>query len=474
MKIPLVISLCFLMSIGSLTSFAQSLTQEQISSIENAIEEEMKTARTPGVELAIIKDNDVVFERSFGLSNLLTKVAVTDTTIFQIASVTKIFTALTILTELNNANIGLYEPVGKIVKGLSPKVSSITFHQLLSHTSGIIDYEDRTDLSTVPDFFQKAGDSVLFTEPGKVFSYSNTGYALLSMAIEQLAGKPYAEAVENAVIKPLKLKNTTFDFYKVACRSFSAGHYYNSRIQIIMPSINNYEMPLLQSAGGLFSNIQDLERLALCLLNNGKVDDEQVFESDIIEKMQLRHAEDFMASAPSYFGFLNYPNNAYGYGIFMFDYGDLHFVGNAGAGTNMTYLLVEPETKFAMILSSNLAWDILVNSFKKIWEVVLGEQEPMNSDIEVDRNEWREITGEYYLPAIDKNRIRSVNISENENKLYINFDGRGKVLLEQIGEMAYSYSTPGFRLPIEISFYRDDSNRVAYLRNIWRTWLKIE
>lgn len=474
MKNILIFSLIIFVSIYSNILNAQTLTPQQITAIEKAITDEMKTSGTPGTALAIINDNKVVYEKSFGLANSQTNTEMADTSIFQIASVTKIFTALTLLTELKNANIGINEPVSKVIKGLSPRLSSVTFHQLLTHTSGMIDYTNESDKTGVYDFFKNVGDTILFTEPGKVFSYSNIGYALTGLVIEQLTGKSYSEAVENAIIKPLRLKSTTFDFFKVACKSFSAGHYYNNSKGMLMPSINHYEVPLLQAAGGIFSNIQDLERLALCLMNNGELNGIQIFDSNVIEQMSFPHAENFMASAPSYFGFLNYPNNAYGYGLFMFNYGSLNFIGNAGAGTQMTYLLYEPEAKFSMIIISNKGMDILIDSFKKIWEIVLEEKAPTPINLKNNKKEWKEISGKYRLPTLNKNNIRSVEISEKENKLYINFNGTGDVEFEQIGQMVYRYSTPFFRFPIEISFYRDESKKVAYLRNIWRTWVKIE
>ena len=473
MKNLLITILIVLLCIDFNVLDAQTLTQTQITAIENAITEEMKVAGIPGVALAIVNDNQVVFEKSFGLANSQTKIGMTDSSIFQIASVTKIFTALTILTELGDANIGVHEPVGLVIKGLSPGLSSVTFHQLLTHTSGMIDYTNESDKTEVYDFFKNIGDTILFIEPDKVFSYSNIGYALLGLAIEQLTGKSYPDAVNKAVIKPLKLNNTTFDFLKVATKSFSAGHYYDNSKRMFMPIINHYEVPLLQAAGGIFSNLQDLERLTLCLMNKGEIDGEQVFESDIIELMSISHAEDFMASA-SYYGFMSYPNNAYGYGLFMFDYGNFRFIGNGGAGTQMTYLIFEPEAKFIMIIISNKAWDLLISSFKKIWQVVLEEMESVPIDYEIDKKEWKEIAGKYTLPVINKNGLRSVEISEKENKLYINFDGSGDIEFEQIGLMAYRYSTPYLRFPIEISFYREELEKVAYLRNIWRTWVKTE
>jgi CubicO group peptidase (beta-lactamase class C family) len=472
MKVAIIIFFFFI-DFGLLN--AQSLTQQQKSSIESAVIDEMKTAMTPGTALAIINNNRVVYEKSFGLANLQTKTEMTDTTIFQIASVTKIFTALTLLTELKKANISLNESIGNVIKGLTPVLSSITFHQLLTHTSGMIDYSPNTSEYNISvfDFLKKHGDSILFKEPGKVFSYSNTGYAILGLLIEQLTGKSYPEAVNNAVIIPLKLHHTTFDFLQVACKSFSAGHYYDYSRGLVVPAINHYEIPLLQAAGGLFSNIRDIERLALCLMNKGELDGKQIFESEIIEKMFFRHVENFTTSS-SYYGFMSYPNNAYGYGLFIFDYGSLHFTGNGGAGTQMTYFVFEPQNKFALIIISNISWDFLITSFKKIFEVVLGEKEPSTLAYKGSKDELKEIIGKYILPTLNKNTLSVAVISEKDNKTYINFDNSGDIALEQIDKAAFKYSISSFRFPIEISFYRDDSMKIAYMRNIWRSWIKIE
>ena len=143
---------------------AQTLTQTQITAIENTITEEMKVTGVPGVALAIINDNQVVYEKSFGLANSQTKIEMTDSTIFQIASVTKTFTALTILKELKEANIGVHEPIRTVITGLSPGLSSITFHQLLSHKGGLIEYTNESDRTDIYEFFKNIGDSILFIE----------------------------------------------------------------------------------------------------------------------------------------------------------------------------------------------------------------------------------------------------------------------------------------------------------------------
>ncbi len=470
MKYLQIILIITMFCIAGTSLNAQTLSQEQVNGIENAIADEMKITNVPGAALAIIKDNQVVFEKGFGLANTVTKLPMTDTTIFQIASVTKTFTALTILKELKNADIGVHEPISTVIKGLSPGLSSITFHQLLSHKGGLIEYTNESDRTDIQEFFFNIRDSVLFIEPGRVFSYSNLGYALLDLAIQKLSGMTYTEAVERNVIKPLKLKNTGYDLYKVASKLFSSGHIWLKGT--LTPIINDFDAPLWRASGGLFSNLQDLERLALCFMNDGMLEGEQVFDPDIIEQMCQPYSKDFMASESSFVIHSNYPDNAYGYGIIMYKYGRHKFIMNAGAGNHLTYFIYDPEAKFSMIMHSNLAWHGLYDSFLKIFEVVLEQQNPSNNDIEVNKKEWKEIIGTYYRPAIRTNQFSTIIISQRDEKLYINFNKSGETELEQIGELTYRYSSPFLRYPMAISFQKDESNKVAYLLNVWRAYLK--
>lgn len=451
---------------------AQTLSKEQIKAIEKVITEEKNIAGVPGVAVGIIYDNQVVFEKGFGLTNNQTKIAMTDSTIFQVASVTKTFTALTILKELKDVNIGVHEPVGEVIKGLSPVVSSITFHQLLTHTGGLIDYTNYNDKTDIFEFFKDIGDSILFIEPGKVFSYSNTGYALLDLAIEQLSGMTYPEAVTKDVIKPLKLHNTGFDLYEVAAKSFSAGHVL--RRKLLVPEMYQCEKPLVRAAGGIFSNIQDLERLALCLMNDGIFEGLQVFDPEIIEQMCQPYAREFQASASSYFGPANAPNSAYGRGVWMFDYGNQRIIATAGGGTQLTFLLYAPDANFSLILASNHSSEILFDSFNKIIEIVLEEKIPSSNDFKSNEEERNDIIGRYCKPEIRTKELKYIEILEKNETLYINFNGTGDIELEQIGQLTYRFSFPNSRLPMAMNFQRDESNKVAYLKYYWRTWLKTE
>jgi len=470
-KLHVTIVLAFLSITGNLSN-AQNLTQKQISEIENTINKEMKITGVPGVALAIINDNHVVLERGFEFAKTLTDLPMSESTIFQIASVTKTFTALTVLIELKNAKINVHQSIGTVVKGLSPGLSSITFHQLLSHKGGLIEYTNESDRTDIYDFFKNIGDSIMFIDPGRVFSYSNMGYALLDLAIQRLSGLTYPEVVDRDVFVPLKLKNTGFDLYEFASKSFTTGHIWSDGK--LTPKISHFDLPLLRAAGGLFSNLQDLERLALCFMNNGILEGEQVIDPAIIEQMCQPYSKDFMASGSSYVVHYNWTDNAYGYGIWMFNYGEHRFLVSAGGGNHLTYFIYNPEAKFSMIMHSNLAWQVLYDSFIKIFEVVLGQENPSKNDFEINNTDWKEITGNYYLPAIRTNQFSKINISERDEKLYINFNNSGDAELEQIGNLTYKYSSPYLRYPAAINFQKDESGNIAYLLYVWRAYLKKE
>jgi len=467
------ILLLFLISFGTIVLRSQSLTTRQVSSIETSLLKEMKEARIPGIALAIINNNKIVYEKYFGVTNSVTETPLTDSTIFQVASITKIFTSLALLTELKKAKISVNEPIGDLIKGLSTKLSQLTYHQLLTHTSGLIDYvpssvDSKIDAYT---FFKIHGDSLLFAEPKTIFSYSNTGYALVGLALETLCKKKYTVVIQDIIINPLKLTSTTFDFNEVTQKSYSFGHIYDSDLKKMLPSLNNFEPHVIQPAAGIFSTIRDLEKLALCLMNDGESDGKMVFDKEIIEKMSTRYAINFAVTGPSY-EFQIYPDNAYGYGLVMYSYGRLRLSGHIGSGSQLTYFMYEPKRKFALIMISNRQADYPINTIKEIFKLVLNEKGSQLKMPFENKSEWAEITGNYVLHTLEPKNENSLEISETEGMLYIRFINKEKVVMQQIGYLTYQFPESTLRFPFKIAFYPDKSGKVKYLRYQWRTWEK--
>lgn len=109
------------------------------STLEKVALEELREKNTPGAAVAIVSGDRIIYAKGLGVSNIETVAPVTPDLLFRIASTTKMFTAALLVSLAEEGRLNLNEPIGKYVKGLSPKLSRITSHQLLSHTAGLID-----------------------------------------------------------------------------------------------------------------------------------------------------------------------------------------------------------------------------------------------------------------------------------------------------------------------------------------------
>ncbi|HHM23933.1 MAG TPA: class A beta-lactamase-related serine hydrolase [Bacteroidetes bacterium] len=172
------------------------------------------TGDVPGASVLIIHDGVHEFVGSYGLADLEKKTPVTAMTNFRLASVTKQFTAMCILQLMEQGKLSLDMTLKDIFPEFPEYGRSITVWNLLTHTSGLIDYEDLIpDTATVQvldrDVLQMMmqQDSTYFP-PGTQFRYSNTGYAVLAMVVEKVSGQSFPDYLEQHIFKPLHMNNT--------------------------------------------------------------------------------------------------------------------------------------------------------------------------------------------------------------------------------------------------------------------------
>lgn len=120
--------------------FAQQ-SRRDFALLENAALDELRESNTPGAAVAVVSGNRIVYVKGLGVSNVETGTPVAPEMLFRIGSVTKMFTAALLASLAEDGKLKLDEPIGKYVRGLSPKLSQVTSHQLLSGTAGLIDGE---------------------------------------------------------------------------------------------------------------------------------------------------------------------------------------------------------------------------------------------------------------------------------------------------------------------------------------------
>ena len=168
----------------------------------------------PGAALLVVQDGRAVVRRGYGQADLEARAPVTPATNFRLASVTKQFTAAAVLLLVEDGRLGLDDPVRRWLPSLPPEADAITIRHLLTHTSGLIDYED---LMT-PDATAQVHDAdvlaLLEGEPrgyfpaGTGYRYSNSGYALLALVVERASGAPFAEFLRERIFAPLAMSGT--------------------------------------------------------------------------------------------------------------------------------------------------------------------------------------------------------------------------------------------------------------------------
>lgn len=161
----------------------------------------------------------VIYHRAFGLANREWKIRHSTDSAFRVASLTKQFTATMVLQLAEQGKLRLDDPIGQYVPELKPEIGQrVTLHQLLNHTSGIVDY------ANFPGFWaNRLGEKVpkadflaimnrpLEFEPGSQGHYSSSNYTLLGWVIEKQAGQPYGAALEDMILRPLGMARSAYD-----------------------------------------------------------------------------------------------------------------------------------------------------------------------------------------------------------------------------------------------------------------------
>jgi CubicO group peptidase (beta-lactamase class C family) len=168
----------------------------------------------PGASVIVIRRGKVMFRKAYGMADLETHIAAASGTHYRLASVTKQFTAAAILTLADQKKLSIDDPVRRWLPSLPPHADAITIRHLLTHTSGLIDYEDLIPSGTTVQL--KDADVLRLLEkqtatyfaPGTSYRYSNSGYALLAMIVEKASGQRFADFLRDRIFAPLGMKTT--------------------------------------------------------------------------------------------------------------------------------------------------------------------------------------------------------------------------------------------------------------------------
>lgn len=334
------------------------LPASEIESVVDELVEEVILPQGPGVAVLVDLPGEETFTKGYGLANLSTEAPIDEESLFDLASVSKPITALTILALVEAGRFSLDTAVAELIEEFQvpQRGRPITIRDLLQHTSGLPDYskdfsDDDEELArlTTETHVDWLNENETTGAPGRTFSYNNSNYSLLARVAEVVEGKSFAEVVEEWVFQPAGTQDTfVYDGTRPRLPK-SAVKGYAVEGEEATPS--EY-LTDITGDGNVYSNVTDLARLMQAL-----------GDGEIVSAELLREAwapGEFDNGSP-----IEDDGSSYGLGWEVFPDGPQ--VGHAGSwyGTS-TYLLFNPETNQTIAVLSNdenlraedLAWDI--------------------------------------------------------------------------------------------------------------------
>lgn len=168
----------------------------------------------PGASVLVMRDGLPIVRRAYGMSDLEQRIGAVPATNYRLASMTKQFTAAAILLLNEEGRLTLDDPVRKWLPALPAAADGVKIRHLLTHTSGLIDYEDLIPEATKAQLHDadvlrllETADRTYFA-PGTQYRYSNSGYALLALIVSRAAGEDFATFLRERIFKPLRMRNT--------------------------------------------------------------------------------------------------------------------------------------------------------------------------------------------------------------------------------------------------------------------------
>jgi CubicO group peptidase (beta-lactamase class C family) len=297
-----------------------------------------------GVNISLVKDSQIVWSKSYGYADINDQHPLTVDTPMSVQSISKSVTAWGVLKLVADGLLDLDAPVMNYLKDwqfpqTKYSVDNVTTRALLSHTAGM-PLGDFTDVyapnQAMPTLTQKLTKEVnLIHEPQTKFSYSNVGYHLLELVIENISGQSFSEYMASEILIPLGMSSSSFEI------SNTLKPYPPTGYDLKGKPVAVYQYPE-KSSGGLFATVEDIARFAI-----GSMKENQVLDMKYIQMMYTPESNRI--------GMFNMVFDAYGFGHYLEELpNSLLSVSHGGQGNGiMTHFQVVPESGDAIIILTN-------------------------------------------------------------------------------------------------------------------------
>lgn len=342
--------ICFILLL-SVTATAQLAVKREIRKL-------MKEYDAVGLSVAVVKNNEIIYTKAFGKKSLGQKTKLREKDMFRIASISKSFTATSLMQFVDAGVLSLdadvSDLIGFTVRNSKYPEQKITLQMILSHTSSINDSQGYFTLDVIhPDKNKNAAACYSDNQPGSTYAYCNLNYNIAGTILERISGQRFDQYVVQHILKPLKLYGgycvdsldqqllTPLYDYDSTLRKFTVSeNAYNPRREEISNYQHGYSAPVFSPTGGMKISAPDLAVYMIMHMNYG-----QYRGMQIISEAAARQMQSVIAPTAKY-GLALETTSTYIPGKEMKGH-----TGSAyGLASNMFF---SPEEKFGVILITN-------------------------------------------------------------------------------------------------------------------------
>ena len=359
MKFISVVTICIIIFWGGLWQLSATDQEkidfsEAIRIIDIWLEAQREYDRLPGISVAVVKDQEVIWSKGYGMADLHKKSKTTPATIYSICSISKLFTSIAIMQLRDAGKLRLDDKVADVLpwfnlKQQYPESGPITVRSLLTHSSGL-PRESAHPYWTGPDFpfptskqvKDKLGSQKTLYPSSTYFQYSNLGLSLLGEIVAHVSGLSFEEYVNKNILTPLRLADTCPKLPKKLWGGKLATGYSSMTREGNRNKVAFFQARGIAPAAGFSSTVEDLARFASWQFRLLEKGGKEILRASTLREMQRVHWMD-----PDW-------KTTWGLGFYVYKVDGRTFVGHGGScpGYRST-LVLDPQKKWAYIVMIN-------------------------------------------------------------------------------------------------------------------------
>lgn len=366
--------------------------------LEQLVQDYMAQAKAPAVALAIVKDQEVIYARGFGVTSVEDGgLPVTPQTVFRIGSTSKPIAATVVMRLVDEQKLELDTPIDEILPDLqfseAGAIQQVTLRKLLSHTAGLPTAANYIGPRELKGFGAALYEQIpayrLVAPVGKLWSYSNPGIDLAGYIAEVASGKPYAQLAQEIIFEPLGMARTTLNPLIAATYPMAQSHSLDAEGNLkvdhmIADNVAHYP------AGFVFSTVLDMAKFATMHMNGGRYGDQYILSAEALAEMHRTTAPHRTVNG-----------DGYGLALFIREYKGLRRVGHGGRiDSYASKFEMVPDKGAAIIMQCNRSAEWTVFE-EKITRYILdnlfnlpAKRTPIKT-ITPDKSRWQKYTGLY-------------------------------------------------------------------------------